>query len=67
MPGRVFHQQKGGADNAEVQSTEFKLRTWKVALSLDPRPSDLCILMEGLVRDDHMAYNLHRTDLIGRG
>ena len=23
--------------------------------SLDPRPSDLCILMEGLVRDDHVA------------
>ena len=22
--------------------------------SLDPRPSDLCILMEGLVRDDHV-------------
>ena len=21
-----------------------------------PRPSDLCILMEGLVRDDHMGY-----------
>ena len=23
-------------------------------ISLDPRPSDLCIPMEGLVRDDHM-------------
>ena len=23
--------------------------------SLDPRPSDLCILMEGLVRDDHVG------------
>ena len=23
--------------------------------SLDPRPSDLCILMEGLVSDDHVA------------
>ena len=23
-------------------------------LSLDPRPSDLCILMEDLVRDDHI-------------
>ena len=23
--------------------------------SLDPRPSDLCILMEGLVRDDYMG------------
>ena len=24
-------------------------------ISLHPRPSDLCILMEGLVRDDHVA------------
>ena len=23
--------------------------------SLDPRPSDFCILMEGLVRDDHVG------------
>ena len=23
--------------------------------SLDPRPSDLCILMEGLVRTDHVG------------
>ena len=30
--------------------------------SLDPRPSDLCILMEGLVRDG----NRGRTDLIGQ-
>ena len=27
----------------------------RVITSLDPRPSDLCILMEGLVRDDHVA------------
>ena len=25
---------------------------WMLNISLDPRPSDLCILMEGLVRDD---------------
>ena len=24
-------------------------------ISLHPRPSDLCILTEGLVRDDHVA------------
>ena len=27
----------------------------KCRFSLDPRPSDLCILMEGLVRDDHVG------------
>ena len=28
---------------------------YEVWTSLDPRPPDLCILMEGLVCDDHVA------------
>ena len=34
---------------------ESWLEEWLAICSLDPRPSDLCILMEGLVRDDHVA------------
>ena len=34
---------------------KVQVYTWYNGPSLDPRPSDLCILMEGLVRDDHVA------------
>ena len=30
-------------------------------VGVDPRPSDLCILMEGLVRNDNMGYLIHNT------
>ena len=42
----------------KTAAPELKLECTSPTLcmgSLDPRPSDLCILMEGLVRDDHVG------------
>ena len=53
----VFRLQLIGSNDITAEKCKGQFSGWHPvpSYSLDPRPSDLCILMEGLVRDHHVG------------